>query len=330
MSLPALTDYSDTNHQETAAMALNAEPRGSNTYWKIPKYWFTDEYSDLTCTPSERKRIAVTYLEKRDIKVPPKTTLEQLANLISRFERGLLNYASYDAKTLREFAAARSLQCSRKGRLSQKAIIGVLEHADDNARFERMLELPAELRVRIYEYYCLDLGQRFALGLGIVPLEHRQPPLTLVCRLLRQESLQIFYDTCVLLVDFQASLSLFWDEIEPPCQMERNHRFLIAASVATRRFKRLHLRIGDNNRLVSLTRSTRDLLDVFVDMPKTSSGIDDVSVQASWRDPAYAKDELFITRLGQAKDVMLAVVQRVAAGDFEWCPEGLTELAGVF
>lgn len=307
-------------------MTVNAGVRGPNTYWKIPKYYFTNQYSGVA--PSERKRMAVRYLEERNIKVSRETTLERLADLVSRFERGCLNYTSYDANTLEGFAAARSLQDYGNGRLSKKALIGVLEHADDNARFERMLELPAELRVRIYEYYCLALGHSFALGPGYVPLEHRQPPLTLACRLLRQESLPLFYDTCVLLVDFHPSC--FHDAIKPPRQMERDQGFLDAANLTTRQFKRLHLRTGDESRLVHPTRSTVDLLDVLVDMPKPRSGIDDVSVQASWCDPAYAKDELSIARLGQAKGVMLAVVQRVATGDFEWCPAGLTEMAEVF
>lgn len=311
-------------------MALNAEFRGSDTYWKITKYSFAAKYGDLIYKASEQKRIAIEYLQECDIDVPSKTTLERLVNLISRSERGLLHYASHDAKVLKDFAAARLLERPKNGRLTTKALIGMLEQADDDARFTRMLELPAELRVRIYEYYCLDLGQCFAAGPGYVPFQHRQPPLTLVCRLIRQESLQVFYDTCTLLVDFERSA--FLQRVTPPDQVRVQSHDVDAASAAANKFKRFHIGICEDEGRRSQVRSKWDIFDVLVDMPKAGSGVEDVSVKASWSEHqcVLTIDELWESSLAQAEDATLAAAKLVAMEAFEWCPEGFTKMARIY
>ena len=63
----------------------------------------------------------------------------------------------------------------------------ILEEADENMGFERLLDLPPELRVLIYGFYFDSLPKL---------REPVQPPLSQVSRLLRQESLPVFYSTC--------------------------------------------------------------------------------------------------------------------------------------
>lgn len=59
------------------------------------------------------------------------------------------------------------------------------EQPDDETSFARFLQLPPELRVMIYEHH-ID-------SLSTVPSVHSQPALTRISRLVRQESLPLFY-----------------------------------------------------------------------------------------------------------------------------------------
>ena len=75
----------------------------------------------------------------------------------------------------------------------------MLEEADDDLLVERMVDLPAELRVRICELHLAGLSN----GHAEVSLRHKQPPVTMVSRLLRQEALHLFYSIFTLVTNFQ-------------------------------------------------------------------------------------------------------------------------------
>lgn len=64
-----------------------------------------------------------------------------------------------------------------------------METADDTARFEGFSDLPAELRVQIYELHFQDVYKQSPL---IGP--PAEAPITRASRLLRKESLPVFYD----------------------------------------------------------------------------------------------------------------------------------------
>ena len=67
-------------------------------------------------------------------------------------------------------------------------MIGLLEKGDDDYTFERFLDLPPELRVRVSEFYVAEFAET---------LKHpTRPPLARTCRLLRQEVSPIFYGNC--------------------------------------------------------------------------------------------------------------------------------------
>lgn len=72
---------------------------------------------------------------------------------------------------------------------SRSQAISDLEERDDNEVFTRFLDLPPELRNRVYEYY----NAPFSKGL-VVPT---QPPLARTCRIIRAEVLPVFYATHV-------------------------------------------------------------------------------------------------------------------------------------
>lgn len=89
---------------------------------------------------------------------------------------------------LQQFCASRKIPFPKVP--SGKAeLILVLENADDNPHFEGFSELPAELRVRIYEFHFESAYER---GTFLGP--PGQAPITRVSRLLRKESLPVFYD----------------------------------------------------------------------------------------------------------------------------------------
>ena len=71
---------------------------------------------------------------------------------------------------------------------TKNSIKAQLEQADDNATFDRFTELPPELRQIIFEYYMdSTLANRR-------PKSIYQPPLTMTSRMIREESLPLFYD----------------------------------------------------------------------------------------------------------------------------------------
>ncbi|KAK4610446.1 hypothetical protein CLAFUW4_13729 [Fulvia fulva] len=69
--------------------------------------------------------------------------------------------------------------------------IAQLNTDDDNRTFHGFAKLPPELRVHIYTWLFLSYGEETG-GLEL-PV---QPPITRVSRLLRKESLPVFYQTC--------------------------------------------------------------------------------------------------------------------------------------
>ncbi len=69
-------------------------------------------------------------------------------------------------------------------RATRADMIAILEQADDERVFPRFMDLPPELRVEIYGHHFRSFDE------GILAV---QPPLTTVCKLLRQEALPMFY-----------------------------------------------------------------------------------------------------------------------------------------
>ena len=62
-----------------------------------------------------------------------------------------------------------------------------LEQTDDEATLDRFMDLPPELRTRIYALYFQELK---------LPLCPKQPPLLEVSRHVRREALELFYSSC--------------------------------------------------------------------------------------------------------------------------------------
>lgn len=109
-----------------------------------------------------------------------------------------MSYTPYKNDELRTFIANRGIDTStvivkgKKG--TRKELLELLDQADQNPRFEKFTSLPAEIRHRIYTMYFAEFPEPI-----YAPI---QPPLTLTCRQLRGETLQMFYHTIQLAIAF--------------------------------------------------------------------------------------------------------------------------------
>jgi hypothetical protein len=78
-------------------------------------------------------------------------------------------------------------------RRSRRNMIQHLEQADETAAFDRFLDLPPELRNRIYSYHLESSGRTTRL---------HPPPITMVFRQLHQETVLLYYHTCTVCITF--------------------------------------------------------------------------------------------------------------------------------
>lgn len=208
-------------------------------YWELPVYSFP------RVMVGEKKHLAWAILRKRGILAPDETevTLNRLLKLLERSDRGLLYYDNYSLEELKSFVDGRGLTYPSRSRRTKKTVIAMLELADDEPRFERLLDLPAELRVHVYEVYFARLSQlaNFKDGRNRIPFYHQQPPVTRVSRLLRQETLNMFYEVCSLFVNFNRSGT------NPSPRLPLRERTSMAPGTglakAANRFKHLHIRV---------------------------------------------------------------------------------------
>lgn len=133
--------------------------------------------------------------------------------LYSRAERGLLSYETLTKPELQLFCNQRGLDTKFKSvpRVTQKALRECLEQADEDATFDGLTRLPAELRLNIMEFFFMSLSEALQDGFPKV-----QPPISRSCQLLRRESLPVFYS--------QISLHLkLYSALETCALIDRTH-----------------------------------------------------------------------------------------------------------
>jgi len=117
-----------------------------NSYWKLGSY-----------------QLPMGYVGR------PLTTAEWMG----RDQRSLLRYRDYSLPELLRFLDTRQIRRPYLiGTAGKAVVMSILENADDRAIFMRFLELPAELRVKIYKYHLDDIAFNVSSSL-------HQPPITL-------------------------------------------------------------------------------------------------------------------------------------------------------
>lgn len=146
---------------------------GPDSYWKLDGNTF--------------KSIAEikTFLADKGYHCRAKIDKASALDAFGRYQRGLLSYRRYNLGTLRNFCAARGVLGAASGLKSRAALASFLEDADDNAKFEKLFDLPPEIRDMIYDFHFVSFNT--------LPSSHCQPPLTRASRQLRRETLAAFY-----------------------------------------------------------------------------------------------------------------------------------------
>ncbi|KAK4496508.1 hypothetical protein PRZ48_012488 [Zasmidium cellare] len=164
--------------------------RKETDYWKMYFY-------------RRSPKLLRSQLDKLDFSHHASTGGSRLAYLVTRAERSLMSYEKCSLDELRSFCAARKVQVPESSSRKKTEHIRLLEEADENGMtFSRFLDLPPELRVRIYTYYMDFLGQRTSVFLA--PLRDQAdlcftkvlppPPIAQVSTVMRRESIPMFYD----------------------------------------------------------------------------------------------------------------------------------------
>ncbi|KAK3722725.1 hypothetical protein LTR37_002296 [Vermiconidia calcicola] len=159
---------------------------------QLDRYWRLRDRRTETA-PALRKALELAGSAYPVGKSAPKDVLLEVWR---RIDRGDLCYYSLPTEELKRFTKDRNLTPIKDTR---KEFITALESADEEQSFPRFLDLPAELRTSIYEYYIANLPG--VLG----PCS--QPPLTKTCRLIRKESAPIFYNRTTFVLDLHSNRS---------------------------------------------------------------------------------------------------------------------------
>jgi hypothetical protein len=118
-----------------------------------------------------------------------------------------MGYHECTLRELQTFARNRGIMTAAIG-LKKPALAQLLLQADAERTFEKLFELPPEVRNIIYQFYVGDLGTtwvryRYLRETATYALHApAQPPLASISRQLRHEVLPIFYQDCRFLLDF--------------------------------------------------------------------------------------------------------------------------------
>lgn len=165
-----------------------AQGARATTYWHL-----TDPESSAEC-----KR----YLDSKGIRYTKTSTNEHLFHVRKRAERGLAVYDKYTLRELRSMCVEKYHKLPsglRKARSAERAtLVCYLNEEDekDDVKFSRFTELPKELRLMVYEQHLWEVEKSSYCRHGA----WSQPPITRVSRTLREESLPLFYESCIFTV----------------------------------------------------------------------------------------------------------------------------------
>ena len=158
----------------------------SNSY---DNYWKQQDSYDILSRIALYNRL----LSRGFYKVKASRSKAEFTSILRRHDSGRTCYDKYSDEEL--VHRVNIVQPSRKASLlsdgtlfhaKRLRFIRLLEKNDDDSTiFHRFLDLPAELRNRVYEFYVEDFPRTLKLP--------TKPPLSRTCRLLCQEVLPIFY-----------------------------------------------------------------------------------------------------------------------------------------
>jgi hypothetical protein len=166
---------------------------GPNEYWKL----------DSGARLSVQELVNLLKTSKFSCKSRHKGRARVCA-LYFRCQRGLLPYDGLPTSELKLFASQRALPSAQTfggQKLTTTTLKALLEEADDDATFERLSDLPPELRTAIFAHYFNSLDDSLARR-----RYKYQPPITLVSPQIRQESLPLFYENSTFIMEGNQNL----------------------------------------------------------------------------------------------------------------------------
>lgn len=171
-------------------------PDGLDAYWRI------DSYRNAT------SRALTNQLRIIGYDVHPRATKESLIRRCQRVDKGLLCYDPHCNHELWGFIQARGLQVESSEATDHARLVQILEDGDSKRPFHMFMDLPAELRANIYEYYICDFPEELH--------EPTQPPLARTNQQIRKEFLPVFYANHEILLkmtfDAEKKYDLRWDK----------------------------------------------------------------------------------------------------------------------
>lgn len=181
----------DAALRSTLMMHLRKDKKYSPTERYLNADWADSYCADLPCatTVADWKR----YFAEHQFHVKSTGNPEQLEARAERCSRGLPSYSGHSIKRLRVLARDRGLTTQLEYRVHKEKLIDLLEVADDeryaseaSREFPKFLEIPPELKNRVYAIYFKSLGR--------VPPRFVLPPLCRASRQLRLESTGLFFE----------------------------------------------------------------------------------------------------------------------------------------
>lgn len=148
-------------------------------------------------------------------------TSDLLQSAVRRSEQGHMSCHNCSNDELRRLVQARKIGLWPFGlKLSRRELVDVLQSEDQEPKFHRFLELPPELRNRIYEYHFASFHQPICAP--------SQPPITTVSSLLRKETFQLFYHGCVFEVHLRLRIeNERWSILYGQLRLSLNDRALL-------------------------------------------------------------------------------------------------------
>ncbi|KAI5360505.1 hypothetical protein Slin15195_G084240 [Septoria linicola] len=141
------------------------------------------------------------YLDSKGIRYTKTSPNDHLFHLHKRVERGLAVYDKYTLLELRSTCENKYHKLPEdlpKGKRAQRTKLVEFLHDEDekdNVKFAKFTELPKEMRLMIYEQHLWELEER-SHDMHV----WAQPPLARASRMLREESLPLFYECCTFTI----------------------------------------------------------------------------------------------------------------------------------
>lgn len=127
--------------------------------------------------------------------------------LMNRLEKGLMTYDACSYEELLKYCVQRHIPVTqsgiRKTNESKRELMAALLDADEEHAFHRFTELPSELRNLIYGFSFEYFDSSRNHGAARPP-----PPIAQVSRLLRSETLPLFYKDEHFIADFEKGSNL--------------------------------------------------------------------------------------------------------------------------